>query len=428
MQRTNISAKAPRGRLSAKLLAGAVGLTMATFGGVVATALPASALPATVTTNSYTIGAPSGAVSGVTVTPTSQTTAISTGWVLKFTATTALTNSAGSAIYLTPTVDLSNTPTNVEVIDRAGTGVCFQSGSGGGTLTDALLTIDIASGCTLNIGDTVEVDFTAEAPASNFDLGVTTSGNATSAASNTVTITSAPPTLTAATSSFGANTNWAIAGVGSANSAAPWNVAGFAAAFTVNGTAPVIELAIASSGANKAAWVGSYSVTYTPSGGSAVAETVTATAGATTNIVYLTLGTPVAEGGTLSITANVTNPAGPASVTNTVTITPCAALTGTAPYDTFAHSCAVPATAAFAETTGTATFGTSASAVTVGANPTAAGIASQYTVGFKAGSAVHRAWRQHHRHRAQHQLQLGQRRLRPRHDGWLVLHGRSGCR
>jgi hypothetical protein len=379
MQETNISAKSPRGRLGAKLLAGAVGLTMATFGGVVATALPASALGAVVfSTNSYVIGAPSGAVTGVTVTPTSVVQAVSTGWVLKFTATSALSNSATSSITITPSTAFSLAPVaaDTELIDRAGTGVCFQSGTDGGASAVGSLVVNLASGCTLNVGDTVEVDLTAEAPGSGpFTFGVTTTGNATSAASNSVTVNSVPPTLTPAVSSFGANTTWTIANIGASTASSdPWSVAGFGTAFATG--APVLQLAITNPGAGHVgSWVGSYSVTYTPPGGTAAADTVNTVTPVSATVVQLTLATAIAEGGTVNVTANVTNPAAAvAGNTNEVTITPC----------TSTPTC----NATYAETTNAPAFGTSASAITVADNPTAAGISSQYVVGFKAGSPV----------------------------------------
>ncbi len=56
MQEPIASAKTPSGRRRAKLLAGTLALTMASFGAAVA--ISAAPAWATVTTNSYTIGTP----------------------------------------------------------------------------------------------------------------------------------------------------------------------------------------------------------------------------------------------------------------------------------------------------------------------------------------------------------------------------------
>src|SRR5271168_2264445 len=83
MQEQQPSATAPRhGWRRAKLVAGSLALTLGAFGTVAAvTALPASA---SVTSNPYTIGTPSGAVSNVTVSPTSALSGVSTSYTVTF--------------------------------------------------------------------------------------------------------------------------------------------------------------------------------------------------------------------------------------------------------------------------------------------------------------------------------------------------------
>jgi hypothetical protein len=354
---------------------------MGTFGAVAAiTALPAYA-QSTVTTSTYTIGSPSGAVADVTATPTSVTTATSNGYEVTFEATSALSGTTPDDIVISTssgtTFDGAVSPDNIELIDSSSS-TCFQNSGPGGTLisnaTDTGFEVTLSSACSIAAGNTVQVDFTAFDPASTgtFTLGVTTDLNGTTASSNAITVTSVPPTLSAGVSSIGTNTTYTIDDAGASTATDPWTtltapVAGPINAIELDATPG--DIAFYSGGA------GGYSVTYTPSGGTAVADTVaSATIGATTNIVYLALDTDLASGGTVNITAVGQNVADSPSIS----ITP-----GNYTAPTF-----TPATGAVTESAGPITFGTAVSAVTVSPSPAVAGAEATYTVNFKASSEV----------------------------------------
>ena len=139
--------------------------------------------------------------------------------------------------------------------------------------------------------------------AASFNFTVATSTNATAVNSPTVTVASAPPTLTAGTLSAGQTTTYTITGVGASNATGgSWS--------GLTTTATVLELtstgsAITFASANNP--TASYTVTYTPSGGTAATDavtTVTPIAGG----VALTLTTGVAVSGTVNIVAAGVNP------------------------------------------------------------------------------------------------------------------------
>src|ERR1017187_3783614 len=90
MQEPIASAKTPSGRRRAKLAAGTLALTMAAFGAAVA--ISAAPAFADVTSNTYTIGTVSGAVSGLAVSPASVTVNTASSFALTFTATAALSS------------------------------------------------------------------------------------------------------------------------------------------------------------------------------------------------------------------------------------------------------------------------------------------------------------------------------------------------
>src|SRR5579875_1247189 len=119
MREKKPSVETPRRlRRSAKFLAGLVGLTMSAVGSLVAiTALPASA---TVTTANYTIGTPTGAVTGAAVTPTSVVSGANTSWTVSFTTPAALGTNA--TITVSSSEPLSSAPSSAYLLS----GSCLQ--------------------------------------------------------------------------------------------------------------------------------------------------------------------------------------------------------------------------------------------------------------------------------------------------------------
>jgi hypothetical protein len=352
------SAKTPIGRRRAKLVAGSLAMTMAAFGTVAAvTALPAYA---DATSADYTIGTPTGGVSGVAVTPSAVTASgAEQGYAVTFTATSALAATTGSVTVTPSTIGAGGATIEIasyDIIDT--TSGCLQNTGGAATTPAGGITITLGATCTVNVGDKVEVDFDAiTSGTGSFTYGVTTSANSTSQASNTVTVTSAPPAVSASTLVGGAPATYTISGS---------TVAGLGVGATTTslkltsaGTGPIVWFP-SSSGAG-------YTVSVTPSGGVATSDTVTAAAVVAPSVT-LTLGTAITNGDMLTITATGTN--GTSGMTSTVTVTP-------------AGGTAVGPSAAL-------TFGTSSitAAPTVTVSPTYAGVSATYTVGFTAKTAV----------------------------------------
>jgi len=344
---------------------------MGTLGGLAAiTALPAYA---SVTTNNYSIGSPTGTVTNVTVSPISGVAAVAnSSYTITFVSPAALSYAVPDSITIgdsTTGNGVAATASNVDVIS----GSCLQTGNNTNGANGTVIKL-VSNACAIPAGSTVEVTFNATNPAAGtFHFTVTTTENGTAASSPTVTISSAPPTLTAASQVAGVNTTYTIGQLGATNATGgSWA--------TLSPSANVIELNASNGGVNGVKWyngTAGYAVTYTPSGGTAASDAVTgvtigtlAAPGTTPNVVFLTLTTSVASGGILSITGLVTNPT---SGSTTVTVTP-----GTVVGTVFTAS------TLNAETTGSTTFGSSVSAATVSASPLVAGASATYTVAFKA--------------------------------------------
>jgi hypothetical protein len=189
---------------------------------------------------------------------------------------------------------------------------------------------------------------------------ITTSGNATPALSNPVTITIAPPAVSVASAVAGANTTYSVADV---------PVTGLS-----SGGTSVVLIAKATSGSGTVAWyngASGYTVTYEAGGGGAVTtDTVSAaTVSTTTNpgdAVTLALVTSLESGYTVNIDAAGTNPS--AASTDDFTVT---AGNGT------------PET-----TSNDVVFGSIVSNVLVSASPSVAGASATYAISFKATTAV----------------------------------------
>jgi hypothetical protein len=217
------------------------------------------------------------------------------------------------------------------------------------------------SSCSLAAGSKAQVDFTANAPTStgNFTFAVTTSKNGTAGTSNSISVSTAGPILTAASYASGANTTYTVNGVTVGSLTASGTTLILSAAATV-GTETISFLNSGSGGAG-------YSVTVAPSGGTTFTDTVT-NAAASGSMVTLSLGSALVNGDSLIITATGTNPApNGSSQADHITVQPG---NGTP------------------ETTNAIAFGGSVTGITVDPSTLVAGASAVYTVGFKASSAA----------------------------------------
>jgi hypothetical protein len=345
-------------RRRAKVPAGALALTMVALGG----ALMATALPAygDVTTNAYTIGAPSGAVGAVAASPSSVGEGALTNFAVTFDLPAALSGPGNDSVTVTPSIALASVPANIDLVG----GSCIQAGTGGvggtGSASTAAVTIELSSSCSLSAGQQVEVGFTADAPSTTGTMyfDASTSKNATPASSNPVTITVATPQLSAASAQFGGNTTYSVTGVPVASVSSGQT----AVKLTVGVTSGTEAITLYSGSAG-------YTVTYTPASGTATTDTVTSVALSSNNhAATLTLATAVANGGVLNITAQGTNPAASSTTeSDEITVKPG---NGTA------------------ETSNAITFGESVTGVTVEPSSLVAGASSNYLVSFKASDAI----------------------------------------
>ncbi len=332
-------------------------------------------------TNTYTIGAPSGGVNNVTVTPTSATSGVSTTFTVTFVAVNAL--ATGNTVTIGTSTALPTAINNSTVALIAGS--CLQAGTTPttvGTTSGVTITLNSSACPSIAAGTTVTVTFTATAPTSSFNFTVATSTNATAVNTPTVTVASAPPTLAAGTLSAGQTTTYTITGAGAGNATGgSWS--------TLSPPATVLELtstgsAITFAQANNP--TASYTVTYTPSGGTAANDVVTAVT--PINIdgsactpsptvvcagVALTLTTAVSSGGTVNIVASGVNPIAP-TVPVAVFVTPASGTAAPFP------------PSGFQEMTNTVTFGSSVKSVTLAVSPLVAGASATYTVAFTAST------------------------------------------
>ena len=345
-------------RTRAKLAAGALGLTMTALGaGLMGTALPAYAQ---VTTNAYTIGAPSAAVGAVATSPSLVGESALTNFAVTFDLPVALSGPGHDSVTVTPSTALASVPANVDIVG----GSCIQAGTAGaggvGSATPAAVRIELSSHCSLRAGQKVEVDFTAEAPSRTGTMyfGVSTSKNATPASSNSVTVTVAGPQLSADSVEFGVNTTYSITDVPVAN---------------VSSGQTTLKLIVGDTSGNQAidfySGAAGYTVTYTPSAGTASNDAVTNVVLSSNNhSATLTLASAVANGGVLNITAKGTNPvAGGATESNEMTVQPGNGAS---------------------ETSTAITFGQSVTGVTVSASSRVAGASSNYFVSFRASVPI----------------------------------------
>ncbi len=341
------------------MLATTTVLTSSVLGaGILVGVLAVTAGPAyaDVTTSTYTIGSPSPAVTSVTASPSGATVVSLTNFEVSFTVNPSLSGGSSAWVSVVPSTPLGSTPSNIALIGSS----CVQAGVYLGSSSATGLTIDLSPSCSLSSGTKAEVDFKADAPASTgtFSFAVTTSNNSSPATSNTITVTTAGPVLTAATYAFGANTTYTV------NNAT-------VASLTASSTSLTLTAA-ATHGTEKIAFVNSgtgagYSVTVIPSGGTATADTVT-NASASGATVTLTLATGLANGDALTITSTGTSPA-PSATSQ-------------------ADDIAVQPGNGTVETTNSIDFGGSVSALSVAPSSLVAGASATYSVGFSASDAV----------------------------------------
>ncbi|HMK96810.1 MAG TPA: hypothetical protein VK425_04635, partial [Acidimicrobiales bacterium] len=309
---------------------------------------------ADVTSNSYSIGAPSGGVTSVTASPSSATAGAPTSFQVGFTASVALSGASGDWVSIVPSTALGSVPNSIALV----AGSCIQGGTNRGSASPSGVTIDLESSCDVSTGTRVEVDLDANAPSAPGSLyfTVTSKENATASTSSTITVKASGPSLWAASYSFGANTtytlsNYVVANLGS-------------------GGATLSITAAATQGSETVSFyngVPGYTVTYTPSGGSATSDPVQGVVAVGASAT-LTLATALADGGTVVVTATGTNPAPTPTTTE----------------DDF-HIQAGNATAG---TTNSVLFGNSVSDVTVAASTTVASATATYTVGFTVADAL----------------------------------------
>lgn len=329
------SATAPSGRRRYKLLASGLALSIAAFGSIAAVtagaAVAASTFPP-VTTQNYTIGTTSSAVSSVTaaVSPTSPNA--SANFSVKFTTPAALTvGSSASDIYINTGDTSFPAVTSVDVADlNTGFASAETASTSGGLITIVLST---GSG-SINAGDTILVSFVANTTSmtttTNLTFAVSTSasGQTNTSSANTITITPAvtAPKATQSSQVLGAGASYGLSGFSvltgtsdTTDSATLTLYACQAAALT--GTGQSLANPCGTSAAGGITWStapGSYSVTqYTSSGTATAAISVSSVAAATPDGVTLTLaggtyanGTSgvLSGGDSLTVTGTGTNP------------------------------------------------------------------------------------------------------------------------
>ncbi len=323
-------------------------------------AITAGPAYADVVTTGYTIGTASSAVGAVSADPTDVSAGTPTKFEVHFAATSAL--SSGSTITIgDSTTDDSVTAgaTQVQVLDGAAT--CLEPLPSYTTQTGIGLEVTLSSSCSIGVGDQAEVDFTSSAGASPnlFTFDVVTSVNGASAISNAVTVSSAPPTASAASPALGANTVYTIDDVP-------------VKALSSGGNSLVL-VANAVGGTGTVTWYDGASgdtVAYTPANGTAVTVAVTGVtvlrAVNASDTVILALGSGLATNDSVDITAEGTNPA--TVSTDSITVTP-----GNGTPET---------------TTNEIAFGSSVTNVDVTASPAVAGSSAIYTVSFRATTAA----------------------------------------
>lgn len=366
-----------------RFLATTAALAVGAFGGLVAIA--ASSASATVTTGDYTIGTPTGAVTGAAVTPTSVVEDQSTSYTVSFTTPASLGTDAYVYIADDDGNAIADTATDAYLVS----GTCLQTGTAS-TSSSYGLEIEITCSSGIAAGSTVDVTFDAgntTVPTANFYFEVSTSSNSTVDDTNTVAVTSTPPTLSASTASNGAGAVYSLDDIGASGATGgTWG--------TLTASATVIELSSVppgtslTSNASAITWdqqPGDYTVTYTPPSGSATSDSVDAVDYTTTSgAVYLGLAAAIPQGSTVDVTADGINPTTAGSSVK-VNVTPGTATSVYAPGTGFTD---VQSNGVGYETSGSVTFGSPVTSPELSASTLAAGAAATYTVTFLSTAAV----------------------------------------
>lgn len=363
---------------------------MLAAGGLAAvTAAPAFA---DVTTADYTIGTPTGAVTSATVSPTTVVANSLTSWTVSFVTPASL----GSGATVTIADDASNAVAGSTQVGTAYllSGSCLQTGTATASAGNPLVfTINCSSG--ISAGATVQAVFNATSPSSNFYFEVSTSANSTAVDTSTVTVNSAPPTLSASTLTPGAGAVYSLSGIGGAGATNALTGANTPSAQWSNltGSANVIELT-----SNAITWYssgpGGYSVTYTPPSSTATSDPVTAinttqTNTATVHGVYLQLTSSIPVGSTVSITADGTNPSVAGTSTSVFVYPYSGTVTGTSVATTPVGNTTNKTVAGVAEESGSVTFGNPVTSPTLSLSSTTGGATGvTYTVTFITSAAV----------------------------------------
>jgi hypothetical protein len=257
-------------------------------------------------------------------------------------------------------------------------------------------------------GNSPRIDRAPASSASSYTFSVASSGNATSAASNTVTNNSVPPTLSASNSISGANAIYTISGVatsgangcGTASGGTCLTSTASALVLTapITGTASTTPPANPTSAISWASGAASYSVTYVVAGVS--------TADVVTNVVLSSVGLPAGQvcttsavvtgcnQATLTLTTaiptnataiNITGAGNNPSAQNAAQVQIQPFFTCPAPVQ---PDCAGGSIAGALETTNSISIGSSVTAVTVTPSPLVANATATYVATFKATTAV----------------------------------------
>jgi hypothetical protein len=388
MQEQTLSAMTPSALRRARLAAGTLALTMGAFGlGAAVLAAPASA---DATSNSYVIGTPGAAVTGVSVSPTTATSSVAQAYVVTFTAPSAIPN--GDTITIGDTTTNNSVTagsTSVSIVDSNAAN-CLQSGGNADSAASGTV-ITLISSCNIAAGDQVKVGLTVTATA-NFQFVVSTSVNGTAVDSPTVTVSSVPPTISAASQASGTNTVFTISTLGSSLSGEPWTTT----TLISGGVDPITNLKLTASGAAGTAlsvgWyngAAGYTVTYTPSGGTATADTVSSVTIGASNVVTLNLATGIPAGATTTVTAEGLSPS---TAGTAITVTAVPQYTSSTVTTTASAASAASTTLAVASTADigigqTVTDNTTAAHIPAGDTVTAVG-ASSVTLATAASVAL----------------------------------------
>ncbi|GEM_PF-4042450 len=400
MRARTTSAVGPRGHKRARLLAGALSVTAATFGAVAIVASGNASAFAPLQTQGYTIGGASSSVSGLSASVVPNTTPGTGNYRLTFTTPSALAVSANkaSASYLR-IVDASTTSAAynniVAAVLSSGVGIVDPSTgyTSTATVANGFLTMGTAQGSlsaaesvplvvylggsgTVNAGDTLTLTFAASNPgAGTYSFYASTSASPTWVAStNTLTIAASAggATVTAGSYGLGIGTTYQMSNVAVPVTIPAGTTTLNLQACTNTGAPPPAQCAVSSSAGGTGSvrfsgGAGGYSVVDTTTGATLAVSSVSPISGSSTTVggVTLQLSVPaqVPAGNDLSITATGFNPT-----------------TNESDYFVVGFSASVVAA-------GPVSFGGTVSNLSLSLSNTTAGSTATYTATFNVGPA-----------------------------------------